>query len=148
MRRGHQPAAPTFVKLIVPPRVTVDGVNGYGPSAPERPAVAPPLPAAPAPPTPPTPAEPPRSGPVPPADAPETRPWLAEPGPAVPELAPEPSPRRWPAFVPHASTTTAVPKHASLEKYERDRRRIIARARSAKSWPSFAKREASFSARG
>src|SRR6185369_2523564 len=34
MRRGHQPGAPTFLNVIVPPRVTVLGVNGYAPSAP------------------------------------------------------------------------------------------------------------------
>src|SRR3954469_6216799 len=33
MRRGHQPGAPTFLNVIVPPRVTMLGVNGYAPSA-------------------------------------------------------------------------------------------------------------------
>src|SRR5688572_14655885 len=33
MRRGQKPGAPTLVKVIVPPRVTVDGVKGNAPSA-------------------------------------------------------------------------------------------------------------------
>src|SRR5215510_9923676 len=44
MRRGHQPGAPTFVNVIVPPRVTVEGANGYAPSAspdPDSPAPPP-----------------------------------------------------------------------------------------------------------
>jgi len=34
MRRGQNPGAPTFVKVIVPPSVGVDGSTGYSPSPP------------------------------------------------------------------------------------------------------------------
>src|SRR5687767_14604007 len=79
MRRGHQPGAPTFVNVIVPPRVTVEGATGYAPSSPAVPAV-PPLvaPSPPSPRTPPVPLDPLVVPPLPAALAPPVVPPAAD----------------------------------------------------------------------